>query len=219
VFRSLRLLVRGSVPSVCLADHLPFLLESSRSRPVKRKSRLHPSSKTAALPVFDPFLRPAGRKFPQDPPDVPAVGSASAPLVDLLAWHAEIHAAQHEQSAALAEQEAIAVVRMSANAQLRFAEHQESLVSSRVATAGFRVEAAWQRYIMLYGVASHKHPPELFPGRRKGPGRDKGKGRASPLPSAGRAEADAEVGKEEVVSRELEYGEGSAGPASGMDLS
>jgi hypothetical protein len=129
------------------------------------------------------------------------------PLVDLLAWHAEIYAAKREFVSAISSQNSAILAARSTTTQLASAEALEVVAESRVTEAGLCRESAWQSYIKLYGLATSSDLPlpVLGRGRSKGKGASKGKGkgkaRASPPAASGSglAGTDAEGDNEEEI--------------------
>ena len=92
---------------------------------------------------------PVGVQYPDEPPELPLVGSANAPLQDLLQWRAEIVAAKRERATAEREREA-AVARLEA--------------------ANRRHREAWENFFQLYtrAVGDKFPPPPRVSSKAKG---------------------------------------------------
>jgi hypothetical protein len=163
-----------------------------------------------------------------DPPEVPTCGTSSAPLVDLLAWHAKIYATKCEFASVLSVQTSAILAAQSATTQLEVAEALEAVAGSRVTEAGLRCESAWRNYTKLYSLATLADLPLVSGrgrGKSKGVDKGKGKGKARALPpiATGSGFAGTDVkgdNEEEVVSRELVGNEEMfGGPENPMELS
>jgi hypothetical protein len=136
------------------------------------------STKPVAPPprVSAPGL-PVGFDDQQHPPAVPLRGSSSAPLPILLAWHAELLAAQRECAA----------------------------VATTLEAAEARRHTAWAHYLELVGNRyedDRQSPVSRAAGGPQTRGRDKGKARASP----GDGDESAELGDEGKSIDEVDSG-------------
>jgi hypothetical protein len=156
------------------------VLGPPHSRHSKWPSRSLPPPKAATSPASGSG---SGFQFtlidyPSDPPEVPTCGTSSAPLVNLLAWHAKIYATKREFASVISSQTSAILAAQSATTQLEVAEALEVVAGSRVTEASLRCKSAWRNYIKLYGLATLADFP-LVPlrGRGKGKGADKGKGK------------------------------------------
>jgi hypothetical protein len=120
---------------------------------------------------------------------VPLRGSASAPLPDLLACHAEVSASALEHWTAQAVHKAAEACVTAAQARLAAAEAcvvaaqaRAAAAEARIATAEWRKCTAWTQYATLVGVVvSESLPPSGSDAPVRSQSRDGGKGKARAL--------------------------------------